>query len=177
MFSQTGLLPDANRSRFCRAFSRVISRLITERLGDPQNQSAKACRYSLQTRNNGTRWSTSAFPPQPPTALNAPPILDAPAVGSWLPAFQNCHATTQACHTAFSLGPCLQPKPINRLAAHNKSRAQCVCDFTVWRGWRAEREGQAAPAVAKPPSPAIGRLAASCKCRARRPVWWMGTPV
>ena len=125
-------------------------------------------------------------PPQPSTALSAAPNLEAPQksyVAAWrIPELPRDDASTVPDCVLVGTGTPKVNVPaeaINRLTAHAaKSRPECVRMFTERCGWGTERERQVALAVAEPPTPAIGRLAASCKC-SRQAIGtnWMGAPV
>jgi hypothetical protein len=122
-------------------------------------------------------------PPQTRAALSAAPTLDAPQksdVATWgIPELPRDHAGAvpdRVLVGAATPKVNVPTEAINWLAAHaTKSRAQGVRGFTERCRWGAERERQAAPAVAEPPTPTVGRLAASCKC-SRQAIGtnWMG---
>ena len=111
----------ARRSRASTAdFAACASRLMTRRLGKPQNSSSfghGVCRYSCHTRKSGIRWSTSAlFHNRLPVWPHRRACRRRRKGASPLGAFQNSHAITQAqCQFAFLLAPALhrstcQPK-------------------------------------------------------------------
>jgi hypothetical protein len=125
-------------------------------------------------------------PPQPPAALSATPTLQTPQkldlATRRVPELPGDDASTVPDRVLVGTGTPKVNVPaeaIDRLTAHGaKSRPECVRMFTERCRWGTERERQAAPAVAEPPTPAIGRLAASCKC-SRQAIGtnWMGAPV
>ena len=91
----------ARRSRASLAhFAAWTSRLMTWRFGKPQKSSNFGhgiSRYSLHTRNRGTRWSTSAlFHRRLPVWPQRRACRRRSSRTSLLGAFQNCHAITQA---------------------------------------------------------------------------------
>jgi putative tryptophan/tyrosine transport system substrate-binding protein len=101
-------------ARRCRAsmahFAAWASRLITCRFGKPQKSSSFGhgkSRFSLHTRNSGTRWSTSALlHSRLPVWPQRRACSRRRSGASLLGAFQNCQAITQAqCQVAFLLAP------------------------------------------------------------------------
>src|SRR5262249_22954053 len=110
--------------------------------------------------------------PQPSAALSAAPTLEAPQkcdLVTWrIPELPCDHASTMPDRVFVGTAAPQVNLPAEAINGSTedgaKSRAHCVRAFTVWRGRRAERKGQAARAVAQPPTPVLGRLAASREC-------------
>ena len=108
-------------------FAVWASRLITCRFGKPQNRSSDGqsmSRCSRQTRNSGTRWSTSeVFHSRAPLSAQRRPCSRRNSLAWSLGAFHNRHAVTQAvCQVAFAVRAALPQvhvpaEPIDRLAA------------------------------------------------------------
>ena len=138
--------------RFGRAFSGMDVAINHLKVGQsPKIEQSRPGRVSVFAPDPEQPDAMVNFgiPPQPPTALRAPPTLDAPQLLNLatrrIPELPGDHAS--AVPDRILVGTAapqvnVPAETINRLTAYAaKSRPQRVCVFTVWRGWRAKRKG------------------------------------